>query len=131
MLDAVKAIRRMNSLEAESESRISQLIRQDAAIDPRVVDPDEIGFVKGTELEQSKRDRWVSFALDDDGSNLDYETIQSRMEGHIQMRTNYRTLPALVDFMNGVFDDSFGPRNRLVDGRWHASAQRLIAGRQD
>ena len=131
MLDAVQAIRRMNSLEADSESRLSQLIRPDAAVDPRVVDPNEIGFVKGTEFHQQNRDRWVSFALDDDGSNLGHEAIQSRMEGHIQMRTNYRTLPTLVDFMNGVFDDSFGPRNRLIDGRWHASAQRLIAGRKD
>ena len=46
------------------------------------------------------------------------------------MRTNYRTLPALVDFMNGVFDDSFWHWNRLVDGRWHAAAEETILGRQ-
>jgi len=135
MRTAVESIRRMNVEEGMMEHRCADLRRPDAARDPRPI-PGSGGtgstFTTATLLasEDSQREEWISFSLDDDGSTLSPEAIARRSEGHIEMRTNYRTLPRLMRTMNGIFSDTFDSRHHLLPGPWHANSQDLEPGRE-
>ena len=134
MRRAVAAIREMNREEAVMENRTADLNRPDAAFDPRPV-PGEIGesttFTQSSKLVEtdSKRDPWIEFRLDDNGDQISTELLNRRREGHIEMSTNYRTLPRLMNSMNVIFQDTFSERHHLLPGPWHAEPQDLNPNR--
>ena len=53
-----------------------------------------------------------------------------RREGHIEMSTNHRTLPRLMNTMNLIFRDTFSDRHHLLPGPWHAEPQDLTPSRK-
>ena len=134
MRRAVAAIRKMNLEESLMESRTEHLRHPDAARDPRPI-PGSTGetttFIRSSELisEDADRDKWVSFRLDDDDEIIDDESLNRRREGHIEMSTNHRTLPRLMNTMNVIFQDSFAARHHILPGPWHAQAQNLTPAR--
>ena len=134
MRTAVAAIREMNRDEATMESRTENLRRPDAARDPRPI-PGATGesttFVRSSELltEDADRNEWVSFHLDDNEESIDNQLLNRRREGHIEMSTNHRTLPRLMNTMNSIFQDSFSDRHHILPGPWHAEAQDLSPAR--
>ena len=134
MRTAVAAIREMNRDEATMESRTENLRRPDAARDPRPI-PGATGesttFVRSSELltEDADRNEWVSFHLDDNEESIDNQLLNRRREGHIEMSTNHRTLPRLMNTMNSIFQDSFSNRHHILPGPWHAEAQDLSPAR--
>ena len=136
MRRAVGLIRQVNRAEAQMEARTDDLRQPDAALDPRPIPGKTKGalkFVQSSKLleEDSKRDQWISFLLDDDGRKIGQDLLAKRREGHIEMRTNYRTLPRLLTTMNYLFEDTFDSRHHLLPGPWHAEAQDLAAGREE
>jgi ATP-dependent exoDNAse (exonuclease V) beta subunit len=134
MRRAVAAIREMNRDEAAMESRTENLRRPDAARDPRPI-PGAPGesttFVRSSELlsEDADRNEWVSFHLDDNDETIDNQLLNRRREGHIEMSTNHRTLPRLMNTMNSIFQDSFADRHHILPGPWHAESQDLAPAR--
>lgn len=134
MRRAVSAIREMNREEAVMENRTESLRRPDAARDPRPI-PGSSGesttFVRSSELvsQEAHREEWVSFRLDDDDQPIGQQSLERRREGHIEMSTNHRTLPRLMNTMNVLFQDTFSPRHHLLPGPWHAEAQDLHPAR--
>jgi len=134
MRTAVAAIREMNREEAVMESRTESLRRPDAARDPRPI-PGSAGenstFVRSSQLvsEDAMRNEWISFHLDDEGNAIDNQSLNRRREGHIEMSTNHRTLPLLMNTMNVMFQDTFSQRHHLLPGPWHAEAQDLTPAR--
>ena len=134
MRTAVAAIREMNRDEAAMEARTEGLRRPDAARDPRPI-PGAIGesttFVRSSELltDDADRNEWVSFHLDDNDEVVDNQLLNRRREGHIEMSTNHRTLPRLMNTMNSIFQDSFSDRHHILPGPWHAEAQDLSPAR--
>ena len=135
MRRAVAAIREMNREEATMENRTDTLRSPDAAKDPRPI-PGSTGesttFVRSSELvgQDANRDEWVSFHLDDDDNQIASESLHRRREGHIEMSTNHRTLPRLMNTMNVIFQDTFSQRHHLLPGPWHAEAQDLHPARE-
>ena len=137
MRRAVASIRRVNCEEAQMEFRTNDLRQLDAARDPRPI-PGAAGasttFVSASELvgEDAGREPWISFLLDDENRTLGQEFVNRRREGHIEMRTNHRTLPRLLNTMNGIFQDTFDNQDhQILPGPWHAEAQDLIPGREE
>ena len=135
MRRAVAAIRAMNRDEAVMEARTESLRQPDAARDPRPI-PGASGetttFVQSSKLmsEDANRSEWVSFHLDDEDGAIDAESLSRRREGHIEMSTNHRTLPRLMNTMNVVFQDTFANRHHILPGPWHAQSQDLIPARE-
>jgi ATP-dependent exoDNAse (exonuclease V) beta subunit len=135
MKRAVGLIRQVNREEALMEARTDDLRQADAALDPRPIPGKTKGslkFVQGSKLqdEDSQRGEWISFLLDDDNRTIGEQSLAKRREGHIEMKTNYRTLPRLLTTMNYLFEDTFDSRHHLLPGPWHAEAQDLAAGRE-
>jgi len=135
MRRAVAAICEMNREEATMENRTDSLRNPDAAKDPRPI-PGEAGdsttFVRSSELvgQDANREEWISFRLDDEGEEITSESLHRRREGHIEMSTNHRTLPRLMNTMNVIFQDTFSDRHHLLPGPWHAEAQDLNPARE-
>ena len=103
MRRAVAAIREMNREESAMENRTDSLRRPDFAKDPRVVK--SMSFNKGTEIkrEGSRRREWIPFLEGDAEEKGRPESLIRRREGHIEMSTNHRTLPKLMNTMNEIF----------------------------
>ena len=135
MRRAVAAIREMNREEAAMENRTDSLRSPDAAKDPRPI-PGSTGesttFVRSSELvgQDANREEWISFHLDDDENQISSESLMRRREGHIEMSTNHRTLPRLMNTMNVLFRDTFSQRHHLLPGPWHAEPQDLNPARE-
>ena len=135
MRRAVAAIREMNREEAAMENRTDSLRNPDAAKDPRPI-PGSTGesttFVRSSELigQDANREEWISFHLDDDDNQISSESLMRRREGHIEMSTNHRTLPRLMNTMNVLFQDTFSQRHHLLPGPWHAESQDLNPARE-
>ncbi|RJU99797.1 MAG: hypothetical protein DWC06_08160 [Candidatus Poseidoniales archaeon] len=135
MRRAVSSIREMNREEALMENRTQAFRRTDAALDPRPI-PGSSGesttFVRSSELvgQDAQREEWISFRLDDEDEPISPQSLDRRREGHIEMSTNHRTLPRLMNTMNSIFQDTFSPRHHLLPGPWHAEAQDLNPARE-
>ena len=129
MRRAVSAIREMNREESAMENRTDSLRRPDFAKDPRVVNP--MSFKKGTQIKNKVQGRreWIPFLEGDDGEKVAHESLTRRREGHIEMSTNHRTLPKLMNTMNVIFQDTFSQRHHLLPGPWHAESQNLNPAR--
>ena len=130
----VAAIRVANSLE-NNESRLEAFTQQGFGRDPRPIGAGgELGsFIRASDYsreEQSSSWDYVSFGRDDAGMALEDSTRQERAEGHIQLRTNFRTAPALLRTLNNMFEDTFDSRHHQFPGDFHATAQPLDAGRE-
>ncbi len=135
MRRAVEIIRTINVDEATMEHRLDDLKKTGFARDPRPIPgkPEEgTGFIRSNALlsEDSKREKWVAFEKDDGPSKIELSAIDRRSEGHIEMRTNHRTLPNLMNTMNHIFQDTFSSRHQTLPGPWHAEAQDLLPGRK-
>ena len=135
MRRVVETVRSINRHELQYESRLDGLRRVDAGRDPRPSDGgegDSATFVQASvrSLSKGSDQTWISFRKGDDGKSLGEEAALRRAEGHIEMATNHRTLPGLLNLMNGVFSDVFSPQHHLFPGPWHARHQRLNAGRK-
>ena len=129
MRRAVVAIREMNREESAMENRTDSLRRPDFAKDPRVAK--SMSFNKGTEIKKKGQGRreWIPFLEGDDGEDVRHESLIRRREGHIEMSTNHRTLPKLMNTMNVIFKDTFSRRHHLLPGPWHAESQDLDPAR--
>ena len=130
----VAAIRVANSLE-NNESRLEAFTQQGFGRDPRPIGAGgELGsFIRASDYsreEQSSSWDYVSFGRDDAGMALEDSTRQERAEGHIQLRTNFRTAPALLQTLNNMFEDTFDSRHHQFPGDFHATSQPLDAGRE-
>ena len=135
MKRAVAYIREMNREEAAMENRTDDLRRKDSAKDPRPI-PGAPGesttFTRSSNLvkKEARRKEWNSFLVNDDGGEISPELVQRRREGHIEMSTNHRTLPRLMNTMNLIFRDTFSDRHHLLPGPWHAEPQDLTPSRK-
>ena len=135
MRRAVDIICTMNEQESAMEHRLDDLKKSHSARDPRPI-PGSRGsstsFVQSAKLlsQDAKREEWVSFTDGDGSEKIDSISIQRRSKGHIEMRTNHRTLPTLLNTMNYVFQDTFSTRHHMLPGPWHAESQDLLAGRE-
>ncbi|MEL0100118.1 MAG: 3'-5' exonuclease, partial [Euryarchaeota archaeon] len=136
MRRAVDYIRRINSEELLMENRMNILRKSGFSRDPRPI-PGKGGrtstFESAKDLasEDSKREEWISHKLDDFDHNLSSQSEARRAEGHIEMSTNYRTSPRLLETMNNIFQDTFDERHHTLPGPWHAEAQNLLAGKPE
>jgi len=135
MRRAVEIIRSINIEESTMEHRLSDLKKPGSSRDPRPIPGKggiETGFIRSSEMvsEDSNREEWVLFAKDDGASKVDPDVITKRSQGHIEMRTNHRTLPGLLNTMNHIFQDTFSRRHQALPGPWHAEAQDLLTGRK-
>jgi len=134
MRRAVEIIRSINVDESIMEHRLDDLKSPGCARDPRPIPgkgEEGTGFIRSSEMisEDSERQKWVSFEKDDGPEKADQEAILKRSQGHIEMRTNHRTLPKLMNTMNHIFQDTFSRRHQTLPGPWHAEAQDLLPGR--
>ena len=130
----VASIRLANRLE-EHEPRMEHLIQQGHGRDPRPVGAGgETGsFIQASEIssdESSATWDYVSFGINDFGTAIDDPVIHQRQEGHIELTTNFRTAPRLLNTLNHIFDDTFSERHHQFPGEFHATAQPLHAGRE-
>ena len=130
----VASIRVANSLE-QNELRLQPFTQAGHGRDPRPVGAggESGSFIQASDFsrdEQSAPWEYVSFGIDDSGIAAEDSTAQERAEGHIQLRTNFRTAPGLLRTLNNMFDDTFNPRHHQFPGDFHASAQPLEAGRE-
>lgn len=137
MRRTVSAIKLANETEL-LDSRLDHLRKDGHGRDPRPVGAGgQTGsFIVGTEVKGSSIPSlpWehVSFGFDDDESAfnvLGEEHKHRRSLGHVDLTSNHRTLPNLMDMMNGMFQDVFSPRHHLLPGDWHAEHQHLRAAR--
>ena len=130
----VASIRIANSIES-NESRLVSFTQEGHGRDPRPVGAggESGSFIQASDFhrdEQSAPWDYVSFGIDDSGSAIEDTIKQERAEGHIQLRTNFRTAPGLLRTLNNIFDDTFDSRHHQFPGDFHATAQPLEAGRE-
>ena len=130
----VASIRLANRLE-EHEPRMEHIAQQGHGRDPRPVGAGgETGsFIQASEMssdESSATWDYVSFGINDFGTAIEDTVILQRQEGHIELTTNFRTAPRLLNTLNHIFDDTFSERHHQFPGDFHASAQPLHAGRE-
>ena len=130
----VASIRIANSIES-NESRLVSFTQEGHGRDPRPVGAggESGSFIQASDFhrdEQSAPWDYVSFGIDDSGLAIEDSIKQERAEGHIQLRTNFRTSPGLLRTLNNIFDDTFDPRHHQFPGDFHATAQPLEAGRE-
>ena len=135
MRRAVEIIRNINIDEATMENRLDDLKKSGSARDPRPIPGkggEGTGFIRSSEMisEDSEREEWISFAKDDGATKVEDAAIKKRSQGHIEMRTNHRTLPSLMNTMNHIFQDTFSRRHQTLPGPWHAESQDLLPGRK-
>ena len=130
MRTSVEAIRRMNREEfAAADPRIKEFLKPNKARDPRAMSG--TGFTTASILSTGKKlEEWNLFGLADDDNAVDTQSIERRKEGHIDMRSNHRTLPGLLNAMNSIFNDTFSERHHSLPGPWHAAAQDLTPSRE-
>lgn len=130
MRTTVEAIRRMNREEfTAADPRIKEFLQPDKARDPRAMYG--TGFTSASKLSAgAKLDEWTLFGLGDDDNSVDDQSLERRKEGHIDMRSNHRTLPSLLNAMNSIFRDTFDERHHSLPGPWHAAAQDLTPSRK-
>lgn len=134
MRKAVSLVRSINAEERAMENRLDDLRKPNFARDPRPIPgkgDESTGFIQSSLMvsEDSKREKWISFEKDDDGKAVGQETLLKRNQGHIEMRTNHRSLPRLINTLNHIFQDTFSQRHQTLPGPWHAEAQDLISNR--
>lgn len=130
----VASIRVANSIE-NNEPRLESFTQNGHGRDPRPIGAggESGSFIQASDFsreEQSAPWDYVSFGIDDSGLANDDSTTQERTEGHIQLRTNFRTAPGLLRTLNNMFDDTFDARHHQFPGDFHATAQPLDAGRE-
>ena len=130
----VAAIRMTNRIE-RNESRMQAFTQEGFGRDPRPVGAGGEGgsFIQAADYsrsEQSAQWSFVPFGLDDSGLAIGDEAREERIEGHIQLRTNFRTASGLLQTLNNVFDDTFDVRHHQFPGDFHANAQPLDVGRE-
>lgn len=135
MRRAVDIICQINNDESAMEHRLDDLKKSHSARDPRPIPGSKgasTGFVQSSQLltDDARRDEWVSFVEGDNDEKIDSTSIQRRSQGHIEMKTNHRTLPRLLNTMNYIFQDTFSARHHMLPGPWHAESQDLLSGRK-
>ena len=135
MRKAVKLVRSINATEDAHEHRLNDLKKLDHARDPRPIPgkgDESTGFIRSSKIvsEDSKREKWISFKSSEGGHSVENETFLKRSQGHIEMRTNHRSLPNLINSMNYIFQDTFSNRHQTLPGPWHAEAQDLFSSRE-
>ena len=129
----VAAIRVANRVE-QNESRLESFVQQGYGRDPRPIGAggESGSFIQASDYsreEQSAPWDYVSYGRDDSGLAIDDTATSERMEGHIQLRTNFRTASGLLRTLNNIFDDVFDDRHHQFPGDFHAIAQPLETGR--
>jgi len=134
MRRAVDFIRSINSEELLMENRMNNLRKPGSSRDPRPIpgkggETSTFESAKDIASDESKREEWISHKLDDFDHNLSSQSESRRAEGHIEMSTNYRTSPRLLETMNNIFEDTFDERHHTLPGPWHAEAQNLLPGK--
>lgn len=135
MRKAVKLVRSINATEDLEEVRLSGLKKIGHARDPRPIpgkSDESTGFIRSSTMvsEDSKREEWVAYGMMEGSDSVDSETLLKRSQGHIEMRTNHRSLPKLINTMNYIFQDTFSGRHQTLPGPWHAEAQDLFSSRK-
>ncbi|MDP6866321.1 MAG: UvrD-helicase domain-containing protein [Candidatus Poseidoniaceae archaeon] len=130
----VASIRVANSIE-QNESRLESFVQEGYGRDPRPVGAggESGSFIQASDYsrtEQSAPWDYVSFGIDDSGLAIEDIVTRERIEGHIQLRTNFRTASGLLRTLNNMFDDTFDQRHHQFPGDFHATAQPLEAGRE-
>ena len=130
----VASIRTANRVEG-NEKRMESFVQDGYGRDPRPVGAggESGSFIQASDYsrdEQSAPWDFVSFGIDDSGLATDDSIALERSEGHIQLRTNFRTAPGLLRTLNNLFDDTFDDRHHQFPGDFHATAQPLEAGRE-
>ena len=130
----VASIRVANSIE-QNESRLESFVQEGYGRDPRPVGAggESGSFIQASDYsrtEQSAPWDYVSFGIDDSGMAIEDIVTRERIEGHIQLRTNFRTASGLLRTLNNMFDDTFDQRHHQFPGDFHATAQPLEAGRE-
>ena len=130
----VASIRVANQIEA-NEKRMETFTQEGYGRDPRPVGAggESGSFISAADYSRDEKSApydYVSYGVDDAGLAIDDATIAERAEGHIQLRTNFRTAPGLLQTLNNMFDDTFDPRHHQFPGDFHATAQPLESGRE-
>ena len=140
MRRAVAAIMMANEIELSETRWPADVRREGYGRDPRPIGAggETSAFISADALEPyettSQAWRHVSLGEDLDGYAPEFsgsERQRARGLGLIDLTSNYRTKPNLLHTMNGIFRDVFNPRHHLLPGNWHASAQDLVAGRDE
>ena len=123
-------LRRINSTEVNlPELQRTPLLRDaEWSRDPRY---DQTGFLRGGETRAAAATlvgREVRFDADDAALPPPSSAeIDARREGHVGLRTNYRTHGGLLRTMNSWWTDIFAGRHRaLPNGDWYAEPQSLF-----
>lgn len=132
MARAIEAIRQANSEESTYEIRLRPFRKDDCARDPRPLagGSGELStFAPGTEYrggERGSNERWVRIDLgDDDHSILHPDKVVKRSQGHIDLTTNFRTVPNILGTLNVWFEDVFDKKHDIIPGDWQARSQNL------
>ena len=130
----VASIRVANSIE-QDEPRLESFVQEGYGRDPRPIGAggESGSFIQASDYTREEKSApwdYVSFGIDDSGQAIEDGIIRERGEGHVQLRTNFRTAPGLLRTLNNIFDDTFDSRHHQFPGDFHASAQPLEAGRE-
>ena len=129
----VASIRVANQIEANEKRMDLHTRRAWSRPSPRGAGGESGSFISAADYSRDEKSApydYVSYAIDDSGLAIDDDTIAERAEGHIQLRTNFRTAPGLLQTLNNMFDDTFDPRHHQFPGDFHATAQPLESGRE-
>ena len=140
MRRAVAAIMMANEVELNESRWPADLRREGYGRDPRPLGAggETSAFITADAIEpyETISQAWQHVSLGDETdayapefSGNDRQLARSL--GLIDLTSNYRTKPTLLQTMNGVFRDVFHPRHHLLPGDWHAESQDLVAGRSE
>ncbi|MBT3771925.1 MAG: UvrD-helicase domain-containing protein [Euryarchaeota archaeon] len=134
MLRAIDAIRQANREELSFETRLRPFRKDNYARDPRPIaggEGESSTFAPGTEYrggERGSNDQWVRIDLEDDGyTAIEATKVAKRSEGHIDLTTNFRTAPNVLETLNIWFQDVLSERHDIIPGDWQARPQNLQA----
>ena len=132
MRRAVAMIRNCNVVE-ENETSLNHLRSSGEGRDPRPVGAGgETGsYSNEHEVRESAPHSYVPYAWEDGQttSTITGERLERRQQGHIDLTSNHRTRPNLMETMNDIFDEVFAPHHHALPGDWHAESQRLHPAR--
>lgn len=132
MRRAVAMIRHCNAVE-ENESSLNHLREDGKGRDPRPVGAGgETGsYSNDHDVKESAPHTYVPYDWEDGQttSSITGERLERRQQGHIDLTSNHRTRPNLMETMNEIFDEVFSPRHHALPGDWHAEPQRLHPAR--
>lgn len=140
MRRAVAAIMMANEVELNESRWPADLRREGYGRDPRPLGAggETSAFISADALEpyETISQAWQHVSLGDETDAYAPEFSGddrqlARSLGLIDLTSNYRTKPTLLQTMNGVFRDVFHPRHHLLPGDWHAESQDLVAGRSE